>query len=133
MNSPSQELYDWIYERCQALDVPVFDFLPPQSMEDEVSYPFIHVGNVSMQGYQTKTSVGGTFNISVDIWGKLSDRLQLSSLGEQLYKQAQGHIQIGDYDFIAYLSEQNERITTDTSVPNDFFLRNSLTLVFHLY
>lgn len=124
-----QELYDLIYQKCLDLTENTFDYLPQE--DEPVSYPFIYVGNLNVVGYQTKTSVGGTYTLTVDVWGDKTQRIEVSTLGDKLIKQCQGKLASEHYSFHAFFSEQEKRMMIDTSVPNTVFQRCNLTFVFH--
>ncbi len=123
-----QELYDLIYQKCLDLTENTFDYLPQEN--EPVSYPFIHVGNVSVTGSQTKTTIGGTYTLTVDIWGDRTQRIEVSTIGDKLIKQCQGKLASENYNFHAFFNEQEKRMMIDTSVPNTVFQRCNLTLVF---
>lgn len=126
-----QELYDLIYRKCMKLTDDTFDYLPPE--DETVNYPFIHVGNLDFIGSQTKTSVGGRYSLTVDIWGTKEQRIKVSNLGNALLEQCQGFLVSKNFKFHAFYNEQEKRMMTDTSVPNTVFQRCNLTLVFHRY
>lgn len=130
MINAEQELYDGIYTACQDL-APTYDYLP---MEDYAEmYPFIHVGELNLVGFQTTTSVGGTYTLRVDVWGTKEQRIEVSDLGNQIVMMCQGLFYTENFTFHCFSNEQERRMTTDTSVPSTVYQRCSLTLVFHLY
>lgn len=127
--NPEQELYDLVYQKCLDLTENTFDYLPQE--DEPVEYPFIYVGNLDFIGNQTKTSIGGTYTLTVDVWGDRTQRIEVSTLGDRLIKQCQGILASENYKFHAFFSEQEKRMMIDTSVPNTVFQRCNLTLVFH--
>lgn len=124
-----QELYDLIYQKSLDLTEDTFDYLPQE--DEPVSYPFIYVGNLNVVGYQTKTSIGGTYTLTVDVWGDKTQRIEVSTIGDKIIKQCQGKLASEHYSFHAFFNEQQKRMMIDTSVPNTVFQRCNLTLVFH--
>lgn len=124
-----QELYDLIYQKCLDLTEDTFDYLPQE--DEPVSYPFIYVGNLNVVGCQTKTSIGGTYTLTVDVWGDKTQRIEVSTIGDKIIKQCQGKLASEHYSFHAFFNEQQKRMMIDTSVPNTVFQRCNLTLVFH--
>ena len=103
-----QELYDLIYQKCMKLTVDTFDYLPPEN--ETVNYPFIYVGNLDLIGAQTKTSVGGRYTLTVDVWGTKEQRIEVSTLGNALLEQCQGFLKSKNFKFHAFFNEQEKRV-----------------------
>lgn len=125
--SPEQELFDWFYMRANELSSNnTYDYLPQQN--EPVEYPFVKVGNVYTTSTGTKTSVGGSYTIYIDVWGRHTDRLAVVELVDKLYALIFSPVRTEHYEFIASHSGQQQQITTDTSVPNSVFIRGMLVL-----
>lgn len=122
--SPEQELFDWFYVKAYDLTDNVYDYLPAK--DEPVNYPFIKIGDVYTTSNGTKTSLGGTYTVYIDVWGARSDRLAVTKLTEELYKVVFGKIETENFKFTAFLDRQQKQIMTDTSVPNSVFIRGRL-------
>lgn len=128
--NPEQELYDAIYTNCLVETNSVYDYLPQEN--EAVTYPFVYVGSIDVIASATNSGQGGTYTVSVDVWGTKEQRLEVSSLTDTLYKQACGWLETDNYKFYAFPNKQSKRLTQDTSVPNTVFNRGSLMLVYEL-
>lgn len=83
--SPDQVLYDAIYVKsARALSFPTYTFLPKQG----TAYPFVVIQGVQDIPNIAKMQRRGTLEISVDIYGKGKDRLEVSTMAQALYSRS---------------------------------------------
>lgn len=130
MISPDQELFDGLYAFSEDMGFDTYDYLPMES--ENVSYPFVEIGNVQQINLPTKSSMGARFSITSDVWGSAEMRFKVSQMIDQFSKLANRTIVTEHYRFVGRPNQTNKEILNDTSVENTVLKHGVLTLVFDL-
>ena len=76
----NQEIYDIIFERIQKLGYDCYPFLP----KDNVSYPFIVLGEVSLKPKATKSFSLGEASIFIHVWTNKESRKECESICQKI-------------------------------------------------
>lgn len=110
--SKDQLLYDLIFQNLIEQGYDVYDFLPPV----EVKYPFIHLGEVSMQPIPTKSVWLGEAEIIINVWGSGNDRKKVSDIMNKIIKENTSFS-----IFMLIPSRTNLRILRDNTTSNNLW------------
>lgn len=78
----NQALFDGVFKKCLELGYKTYDYLP----SSKVSYPFVHLGEVSIVPIATKTLWLGEASIAVHVWGDGRDRKKVTDIVNDLLK-----------------------------------------------
>lgn len=78
--SPQLQIYNAVFIESMNLGYDTFDYLPA----DEVSYPFVYVGEQFDQDLRTKTSVYGRVQQSIHIYHSHRQRRELMTMMNNL-------------------------------------------------
>lgn len=130
MYLPDQELFDCIYEKSEEMGFDTYDHLPLRT--ENVSYPFVEVGDVQQIDIANKSAIGAQLSITLNIWGGAEDRFVVSQISEQLAELTKGVLLTDHFRFVGRPSRIDRQILTDTSVENTVLKHGILTLVFNL-
>lgn len=127
---PEQELFDQLYiESCQ-LGFDTYDHLPLRT--ENVKYPFVVIGDTQQIPINYRNAIGGTFNVTINVWSTAEDRYTVSKMMERLARLGKEVVITDHFRFVGRLNQEDRQIITDTSVPDTVLKHGILTLVFNL-
>lgn len=78
-----QAIFDVVFDICKGSGVGVYDYLP----DLDVDYPFIDVGDVSVDFWSTKSHLRADVSLEVSVWGLRYDRKKVSDLASFILRE----------------------------------------------
>lgn len=130
MKSPQQELYDYVFSQALEQGYDTYDHLPMQS--ENVDYPFVTLENMDLVPSPTKTTIGATINLTVNVWGNQEQRLVVDTIASSLLMIASSLFNTKNYRYRGRMSGSNYQILQDTSVPDTILNHAVVNLQFSL-
>lgn len=121
----TQELYDAIYFNLEKLGYVVYETLPPEN----VSYPFVVMGEIQKQSSNYKTAIGVTVNINIDVWGDSESRFSVDTMMNEI--DSVTSVTTNHYEFIKRINESDAQLLHDNSTDKDL-LHGILNLTFQM-
>lgn len=79
-----QFIFDEMYKRSLLLKYPTYDYKPA----DETAYPFVEMENTTTGYNQNKSSIRGSVDIRINVWGLAKQRKQVSEMATELINSA---------------------------------------------
>ncbi|MDM8222131.1 DUF3168 domain-containing protein [Limosilactobacillus vaginalis] len=127
---PEQELFDQLYIESEQLGYNTYDHLPLRT--ENAKYPFVMIGDTQQIPINYRTAIGGTFTVTLHVWGDGESRYTVSKIMERLAELGGRTINTEHFHFVGRLNREDRQIITDTSVPDTVLKHGILTLVFNL-
>lgn len=127
---PEQELFDQLYIESDRLGFDTYDHLPLRT--ENAKYPFVVIGDTQQIPINYRTAIGGTFTVTLHIWGDGESRYTVSNMMERLASLGEEVVITDHFRFIGRFNQEDRQIITDTSVPDTVLKHGILTLVFNL-
>lgn len=128
--SPQQELYDYVYMQAEAAGYDTYDHLPMQS--ENADYPFVTVESAHLVPVPTKTTIGATMTLTVNVWGNQEQRLAVDTIASSLLMIASSAFKTEGYRYRGRMSGSDCQIIQDTSVPDTVLIHAIVNLKFTL-
>lgn len=127
---PEQELFDQLYVESDQLGFDTYNHLPLRTKN--AKYPFVVIGDTQQIPINYRTAIGGTFTVTLHIWGDSESHYTVSNMMERLASLGEGVLTTDHFRFIGRFNQEDRQIITDTSVPDIVLKHGILTLVFNL-
>lgn len=108
---------------------PVYEHVPAKGVA--VSYPFVVIGDITVTTSGDKSRMAGTCSLTLDVWGELADRGDVSRIARGLLTASVGNVNAEGYRLLGRAENQQIDYSTDTSdqaATNSVFSRAMLTL-----
>ena len=113
---PEQELFDQLYIESEQLGYNTYDHLPLRTQN--AKYPFVMIGDTQQIPINYRTAIGGTFTVTLHVWGDGESRYTVSKIMERLAELGGRTINTEHFHFVGRLNREDRQIITDTSVPD---------------
>lgn len=110
MKSPQQAIYDAVFKTSVDLGYDTYNYLPPK----DVSLPFVYVGEQFSQDEVTKTFIYGNVQQTINVYGNVDDRRQVSDMVNALKYELRRLTKTNNY-YITVKSINDEVLTEDVS------------------
>ncbi len=121
MESPQQELYDYVFLEALNKGYDTYDHLPMASEK-----------NMNLVPLPNKTSIGAEINLTVNVWGNQYQRLMVDTIASSLLMIASLSFKTADYRYRGRMSGSDYQIIQDTSVPDTVLNHAIVNLKFSL-
>ena len=125
------ELYEYIFKKCEEMGFDTWDHLPLDS--EDAPYPFVIVGEQQKTPSITKLSVGGTFYVTVHIWGSRQQRKQVHQMAAQVERLTYNPaFRTEHYLFTGRPGLVDNQIMIDDTIENTLLWHGVITMAFIL-
>ena len=129
--SPINELYDYIFDKCEEFGFDTYDHLPLKT--ENAQYPFVIVGEQQTTPTATKTGVGSSLYVTVHVWGSRRQRQQVDEIASKIETIAYNPaFRTEHYAFSGRPGFVDDQRMIDDSVANTILWHQILTLSFVL-
>lgn len=126
--SPEQELFDAVYSAIQDKGYTVYDYLPQEN--EQVEYPFVVVGGITTAMTANKSAYRGKATITIDVWGDMNNKVEVSTIGDDIFTSLARGINTELCSFEPRYSENSKQLMQDTSVETQIFNRCMVQLTY---
>lgn len=123
--SPDMELFNYFYAKCDE-KYSTYDYLPMKSQN--ASYPFIVISGSQLVPDSTKYALNGDIAQTIDVWGMADDRVTVSNIVNDIYRQALICTGTEHYRMSFNKQRSDIQVVTDTSVQNVVLLHAILDI-----
>ncbi len=111
MKQPDQLIHDELFRISQELGYDTYPYLPM----DEVTYPFVVMGETQVMPRATKSRLIGRLSSTVHVWGRADDRKKLSDMVGQLMSDFFAVHKVERLHFLAEVDESSYETYLDNS------------------
>lgn len=127
--SPTQAAYDWAYKTATEKGYDTYTHLPMES--ENVPYPFVVCRSSVIAHSLTKSELGGTVTVTLDIWG--ANAGEASSIADDLMHAAGATFDAYGYRFSGLQwHHTSDMEVDDTSVANSTLYHVTVSLILEI-
>ena len=126
MKSIDQQVFDAVYQLSDGLGYSTYIELP----DSRTAYPFVVMGEVQVVPVSTLSGMLGRVFVTLDVWGTLNERLEVSTICQQLLRQA-NYLEMQTLDATLHANASTVRILRDDSTQSVLW-HGVLSLEFNL-
>lgn len=119
-----QEIYDLIFKKIRDMGYDCYPFLP----DEKAPYPFVVVGETSLNPKPTKSFSLGEVSVVVHVWARKDSRKECAKIMDDVFKD----IRIFRSPHVRTLLDCSRRILADNST-NDVLRHGVLDLTYKFY
>lgn len=112
IKQPDQQFYDACFQICLDND---YNAYPHKPLED-VSYPFVELGEAILIPRATKTAILGSVSLVLHVWGEGTKRKQVSDIVNNLLMDIKEIKATGSLRWLVPLDQCNIQLIQDTSI-----------------
>ena len=125
------ELYDYIFNQCEAMGFDTWDHLPLES--ENAPYPFVIVGEQQKTPSITKQTVGGTIYVTVHVWGSRHQQDKVDQMANKIERLTYNPaFRTDHYFFTGRPGLIDNQMMIDDSIANTLLWHDVLTMSFEL-
>lgn len=129
--TPTNELYNYIFDACEKMGYDTYDHLPLES--ENAKYPFVVCGEQQQTNTVTTTSINSTIYMTVHVWGSRRQRdnvakmmANVAALSYDPALRTEHHFFTGKPNLI------DNQIMIDDTIANTLLWHGVITMAFYL-
>ncbi|OYS79008.1 hypothetical protein CBG04_07960 [Limosilactobacillus reuteri] len=129
--TPTNELYNYIFDACEKMGYDTYDHLPLES--ENAKYPFVVCGEQQQTNTVTTTSINSTIYMTVHVWGSRRQRdnvakmmANVATLSYDPALRTEHHFFTGKPNLI------DNQIMIDDTIANTLLWHGVITMAFYL-